>query len=107
MHWSACEMRSDTISTKTDTLQSSGWEVCVGRGLCWSSADGAHCTETAASLTEKGSPTECRGVGLGVIKLGNQHGCCAVSPQVALCCVKGWGSKMSPASSFVPGEMYP
>lgn len=40
-------------STKTEALQNSGGEMCVGRGLCWYSGVVAHHITAEASLTKK------------------------------------------------------
>ena len=62
MLWSACEMRTDTNSMRTETLQNSlVRRHGVGREFCWSSERGSHHTGTEASLTEKGSPTRAQG----------------------------------------------
>ena len=70
--WSACEMRPDTNSTRTEALLVSLFRRCgVSRSWCWSSGGEAG---TEGNLTEKGRPFRAQTVGLGVRKLGNQFG---------------------------------
>lgn len=64
--WSACEMRRNTNSTRTEALQNQNSLVrsCgMGKGLSWSSGEGACHTGTEVSLTQKSSQARAQGSG--------------------------------------------
>ena len=57
MLWSACEMRLDINSTRTEAMQNCVVTCGVGSRLCRSPEVGANLAGIESGLTEKGSST--------------------------------------------------
>lgn len=83
---SACEMRPDNTSTRTEACRKL-WlgDDFMGRGLCWSSRVEAHHTGNDASSTEKSIPTRVHGHGAWCTQVRQQVLVLRCFPQMALC----------------------
>lgn len=98
-------MRADITFSRTEALQNSLFRRCsMGRGFCWSSREGLIVLTLRQAWQRREVTSECRGVGLGVSRLGSQYQQCAAYYRWLCIYTGGRRREMTPAVSFVPGE---